>query len=211
MFTFVDLEPRRILVILDVLLDNIRRCIAKLLLHGARHQLDVLRRNGLATVTQHLQNKLGNVTARQRYVLDARADHVAIRDRYHMRHTISSVDDGTSQHFLSVLRQSRGNQRQYRLYTNVETRHVERLKHDLGGVLSILGRIQRWLCQQHIVLFRVASHILKQTALPVLFNVVPVVDNTMRQAIFDLIIESFRARFLTDIKLQIAGVTATCV
>ena len=88
-----------------------------------------------------------DVPTSQWNVLDTRSDDIAFCDRDHVRDTISTIDDRTRQRpLLHVLRRPGRRQRQHGLDRNIQTRHVERLEHDLGRQFPVLGRVERRFC-----------------------------------------------------------------
>ena len=77
-----------------------------------------------------------------------------------MGDTVSRVDDRARQGTLARLpRRPRSGQRQHGLHGNVEAGHVEGLKHNLGSVFTVLGRVQRRLGEQKVVVLRLRPHV----------------------------------------------------
>lgn len=98
---------------------------------------------GLATVTKQALHEVGDVSTGNGYTLNGGTDDVAFRDGDNMGHTVTGVDDSSGQGSVGHFRGRPGcSQRKDGLDGDVETSAVERLEHDLGGVLTVLGGIQ---------------------------------------------------------------------
>ena len=65
------------------------------------------------------------------------------------------------------------------LYSDVQAGDVEGLEHDLSGVLAVLGRVQGWLRQQKVVVFRLAPQVLEDALLHELLHQVPIFHHAM--------------------------------
>lgn len=82
-----------------------------------------------------------------------------------VRDSVTGVDDGTGDSGLLARRvllgEQRGAEGQNGLHGNVQTGNVERLEHNLSGVLAIVGSVERRLSQKEIVLTnakRIGTH-----------------------------------------------------
>ena len=52
------------------------------------------------------------------------------------------------------------------LYGNIQSRNVERLKHNFCSILAVLGCVQRWFCEEKIVVLWLCPQILEDALLP---------------------------------------------
>mmetsp|Transcript_6067 Transcript_6067/g.13267 ORF Transcript_6067/g.13267 Transcript_6067/m.13267 type:complete len:357 (-) Transcript_6067:244-1314(-) len=170
----------RVLVVLLKLLGHVRANVAVLLLDAARNVHGVVGRDGALALAHEQLDEVGDVAAGDRDVLDARADHVAIRHGDDVRDAVASVDHRARQRPLShLLGRPRGAEREDGLHGDVQPLHVERLEHDLGGELAVLRRVHGRLRKEEVVLLRVAAHVAEDAALPVALHRVPVLDDAV--------------------------------
>ena len=170
----------RVLVVLAKLLGHIRTDVAVLFLDALCNVHGVVRGDGRLALAQQQLNVVGDVTAGDRDVLDARADHVAIGHRNNVRHAVAGVHNGARERaLLDLLGGPRGGEGEHSLHCDVEPVHIEGLEHDLRRELAILGRVHRRLRQQKVVLLRVAPKVLVDASLPVALHVVPILDDAV--------------------------------
>jgi len=98
------------------------------------------------TLSHELLDKTGDVTTSNGDVLDATTNDVTISHRDNVGDTITRIDDGSGQSSLcDLFRSPRGSQSENSLHSNVETRDIEGLEHNLCGVLTVLGSVKRRL------------------------------------------------------------------
>ena len=122
------------------LLDDIRAHVAMLL-------LDLLGclegRVGLAAVTEQGLDEVCDVATGDGDRLDRRADDVSFGNGDHMRNTVTRVDDSSGQRAVLHLGGGpRCGKGEDGLHGDIKTGAVEGLEEDLGGVFSVLGRVQ---------------------------------------------------------------------
>mmetsp|Transcript_8825 Transcript_8825/g.17810 ORF Transcript_8825/g.17810 Transcript_8825/m.17810 type:complete len:278 (-) Transcript_8825:231-1064(-) len=178
-----------VVVVLAELLRHVRAHIAVLLLDPFSHLHGVVRRDGGLAFPHKQLDEVGDVAPREGDVLDARADHVTVRDGNNVCHAVTSVDHRAGERALDdLLRGPRRSQSEDRLHGDVQPLDVERLEHDLGRELSILRSVHRRLGQQEVVILRVASKILEDAAVPVSLHVVPVLDDAVADGVVDRVI-----------------------
>jgi hypothetical protein len=88
----VLLQPlARLPVVLGELLDNVGTDVAELLLDRLGRLQRLLGRYAALALLQQALHEVGDVTARDGYVLDAGADHVAVRHRYDVGDAVAAV------------------------------------------------------------------------------------------------------------------------
>ena len=103
---------------------------------------------------------------------------------------------------------------------DVETLNVERLEHDLGGVLSILRRIQWRLGlssrsasnhmiknemtdEEKVMILRLSAKILEDGLFPISLHLIPILDHTMSNRIVDSISLVVRESFVPNEEIEI--------
>lgn len=69
------------------------------------------------------------------------------------------------------------------LHSNVEAGDVEGLKHDLGGILSVLGCVEGRLCEEEVVVLWLCPQVLEDALFPEPFHEVPVLHDTVSDRI----------------------------
>ena len=75
--------------------------------------------------------------------------------------SISRVNNGTSQGTCCILGSPRGGKGEHGLDGNVKARNVECLEHDLGSVLTVLGRVERRFGKQEVVVLGLYAEVLE--------------------------------------------------
>lgn len=84
------------------------------------------------------------------------------------------------------------------LNTNVKTFYIKCLKHDLSDLLTILWLIHWWLSENEIMLFRFASQVAVDGAMPELLNAFPIGDlSVIDNAAFFVFVSLFSG-FVSD-------------
>lgn len=124
--------------------DNIRTHIGILFLDSSGNIHGILRGESIFTsVTQELLNKLSEITAGDRDVLDGGTNDVSISHGDDMGDAITTVDDRASQGPVTDLpRGPACSEGQDGLDGNVESWDVEGLKEDLRGLFPVLWGIE---------------------------------------------------------------------
>ena len=93
-------------------------------------------------------------------VFDAGSDDVALSHGDHVSDAIPGVNDDTSEGPVLCLPPGpAGGEGEDSLDGDVEAGHVETLEHDLGGVLSVLGGVERGLGEKEVVVLRLCSKV----------------------------------------------------
>lgn len=133
-------EPVRLAVVASELLNNIRAYVTMFFLYFLCSLETAV---WLAAVAEKVLYEIRDVSTSDGYALDGGADDVALSDGDNVGHTIAGVDNGAGQGSIGDLGGCPGcGKGKDCLDGNVETGAVERLEHDLGRVLAVLGRIQ---------------------------------------------------------------------
>mmetsp|Transcript_38152 Transcript_38152/g.117863 ORF Transcript_38152/g.117863 Transcript_38152/m.117863 type:complete len:409 (+) Transcript_38152:681-1907(+) len=161
-----------VLLRLLLLLLEVRRDVAQLLLHRA-HDL-LLRRRGerVALAHQQLLHVLGHVAARHVHAHHRVRHRVALVDRHGVRHAVTGVEHNTG-------RAARRVERQHGLDLHVDRLGAEGLEHDARHLLAVLLRVERRLGEQDLVLARLGAQLLVEGVLPHPLHVLPVVDDAV--------------------------------
>ena len=99
-------------------------------------------------------------------------------NRYVVADTISGIknDSGCS---------SGGVQGQHCLYTNVHSRHIKRLKHDLRHLFAVRFWVERCFGEQDGMFFWGDSQFVVKRVVPNLLHVVPVCNDSMLDRVFE--------------------------
>ncbi|KAI3480684.1 hypothetical protein L1887_57163 [Cichorium endivia] len=143
---------------------------------------------GLSALTQKLLDKVGDVATCDGDVLDGRADDVALCDGDDVGDAVARVDDGAGERAVGDLVGGPGcSEREDGLDGDVEALDVERLEHDLCGVLTVLGRIERGLGEHKVVVLWLCTEVLEDALLPEALHVVPVFDETVADGLVHLV------------------------
>ena len=105
-------------------------------------------------------NKACDGPARDRNVFNAGADDVSLRHGDDVGHAVPGVDDDPGEGpVLRLPPGPAGGEGEDSLDGDVEAGHVETLEHDLGGVLSVLGGVERGLGEKEVVVLRLCSKV----------------------------------------------------
>jgi len=191
-------------VVLGKLLCDIRADIAIAFLDALGLLLDLRGRDALVTLTEELEDKASDVVASDGDVLDARADDIALSDGDDVGHTITTVDNSTSESTVVDSLLCPGSSKgKNSLHGDVEAGHVEGLKEDLCKVLTVLRGVEWWLSEEEVVVLRLSTEILEDGLLPVHLHVCPVVDLTVTHRIAQLIGLGCSGRLIANVKVQI--------
>ena len=110
--------------------------------------------------------------------------------------------------FLDTLLRPAGSQREHRLHRNVQAGNVESLEHDLGRVLSVLGRVERRLGEEHVVLLRLAAELVEDAALPEALHGVPVLYEAVANRVVDLVSGRVGGALVADVEVEVFHATA---
>ena len=86
------------------------------------------------------------------------------------------------------------------LYSDIETGHVETLKHNLGGVLSVLRCVEWRLCQQEVVVLGLRTEVLEDALFPEPLHEVPVFHHSVTDGVLGGIAHR-RIRFISDVEV----------
>lgn len=101
-----------------------------------------------------------------------------------MRDAVPTVNNNPCQcTFLDGSRSPTGSKCKHSLNSDVKARNVECLEHNFGRVLSVLWCIERWLCQQEVMVSRFSTKVLEDALLQETLHQVPVLDDTMPNGI----------------------------
>jgi len=204
--TFVQLDALvRLGVKLGELLDHVRADVAVGFLDSLGNLKGLSGRNSSTlTLSHELLNEAGDITTSNGDVLDATTNDVTISHRDDVGDTITRIDDGSGQGSLcDLLGSPRSGQRKNSLHSDVETGYIEGLEHDLCGVLSVLGSVERRLSQKEMVVLRLTAQVLEDALLPELFHVGPVLNLTMLDGIFGGVGFRVSHSFVTDEEVQV--------
>ena len=69
------------------------------------------------------------------------------------------------------------------LHCDVEARHIEGLKHNLGSVFSVLRSVERGLGEQKEMILWLCSEVLEDTLLPESLHQVPVLNDAVTNGV----------------------------
>jgi len=174
-----------ICVILFELLGEIRADVSVVFLDALCDLEGLSGRNLLLSSFSHqVQHKVCHISSGDRNVLDATSDDISLRDGDDVSNTITGIDDGTGESsFLGLFGGPGGSESKDGLNGNVKTGDVESLKHDLSGVFTILGGIERRLSQEKVMIFGLTTEVFEDALLPELFHGGPIIDLTVSDGI----------------------------
>ena len=167
---FSELSGIESLVELSELIDNIGfGNIGVVFLDMFGDLEDFFWRDIFVSILEHLHVEVGDVSAREREMLDARAYDIPICNGDDMSDSVSAVDHSAGQLKVSLivlilrigLHMGAADHRQNCLHSDIQSRHVESLEKYLSHFLTILRRIHRRLCQKKHVLFRLTIHVVE--------------------------------------------------
>ncbi len=149
MFSLVALKVLvRILIILAELPNDILADVAVRLFDFTCHPQLVFwwHSRHLSTFSHEIEHKLGNIATGDGDVLDGAANNIPLRTGNDVGDTIARVDDRPSERAVGdTVGCPGGGKGKDSLDGDVEALDVERFKEDLGGLLSVLWRVQRRL------------------------------------------------------------------
>merc|ERR1719242_1469983 len=176
-----------------------RHFLLKIDRHIAHPFLDVphnllLRGGGerVPSLRQDLHQILRHIAPGQVQPLNGVRQRIPFVDRHRVAHAISGVQHNSGG-------TARGVQRQHRLDRHVHRRHVEGFEHDLRHLLPVRLRVQRRLGQQHRVLLGLHAQLVVKRVVPDLLHVIPAVDNSVLDRIFQAQNASLRLRLVADV------------
>uniref|UniRef100_A0A1I8GGM3 ANK_REP_REGION domain-containing protein n=1 Tax=Macrostomum lignano TaxID=282301 RepID=A0A1I8GGM3_9PLAT len=191
-------------VVLVELLRDVRAHVAVALLDGLGGVHAHVRRDAHLAFAQQLLNEESDVAAGDGDMLNAAADDVAVGHRDDVGDTVAGVYDNPGEGSLALRPGGpAGGQGQHRLHSDVQSRDVERLEHDLGGVLPVLRGVQWWLSQQEVVIFRLGAQVLEDGLLVEALHQVPVVHLAVPDRPLGGVAAGHRQRLVADVEIQI--------
>lgn len=198
-----------LLIVLGVFLDDVGADVGVHLLHATSEVERLIRGHGLATGAELLHDEVGDGTTGEGDVLDARADYVTGDDGNDVSDTITGVNDSTSDFrggTAGFAGEHGGTESKHSLDSDVETRDVESLEHDLSSVLSVFGRVEWGFGHEEVVLLRIAAEVLINTTLKILLHVIPVRHNTFSDRIINVIVGTLDSSINTDKEVEILSI-----
>jgi hypothetical protein len=137
----------RLRIVLPELFNDILTNITEILLNLSGNLELVLRRHRrhLPTFSHEIQDKLGDITSRNRDMLDRASDNVALRAGDNVGNAVPGVDDGSGQRTIrDSVGTPRSSEGQNGLHGDVKPLDVERLEKYLCRLLSVFRRVQGW-------------------------------------------------------------------
>ena len=165
---------------------------------------------GTFAVPHQLLDERGDGAPSKGDGLDAATNNVTLSDGDDVSNTSTRVNNGTGKGSVGNLRGSpRGSNSKDSLNGNVQPRDVEGLEHNLSGVLTVLGGVERRLGQQDVVVLRLTTEVFEETVLPKLFHLSPAPHLTLINGVVLLIASGSLSSLVTNEEVQIGDVGVT--
>mmetsp|Transcript_20902 Transcript_20902/g.23640 ORF Transcript_20902/g.23640 Transcript_20902/m.23640 type:complete len:243 (+) Transcript_20902:681-1409(+) len=162
----------------------------------------------LSSISQRIQNKVGNISTCKRDMLDATSDDISIYNRNDMGNTVARINNSSRQ-ALSMWRVSGvcggGIKGQYGLHCNVHSLNIEGLKENFRHLFTILGSIHGRFRQQEVMFIWFYSQIIEDTSMPELFHTFPIVNDTTPDGIAQIVSGVIPQCFVANIKIEIGA------
>uniref|UniRef100_A0A8W7PQJ3 Uncharacterized protein n=1 Tax=Anopheles coluzzii TaxID=1518534 RepID=A0A8W7PQJ3_ANOCL len=143
---------------------------------------------------QDLHQVVGKIATGQIQTQDGVGQSITFVDRDSVRHTVTRVQHNTGG-------TTGGVQGQHGLDGDVHGWRVERLKHDLGHLLTVSLRVQRGLGQQDWVLLWGDTQLVVEGVVPDLLHIIPVGDDTVLDRVLQGEDTTLALGLITDVRV----------
>jgi hypothetical protein len=151
----------------------------------------------VTSLSQDLHQVVSQIATSQIKTKDGVRESITLIDRHSVRNTVTRIENDTSGTSRSV-------QREHSLDSNVHSRGVEGLEHDLSHLLSVSLWVERSLSEENRVFLRSNTKFIVESVMPDLLHVVPVGNDTVLNRVFQGKDTSLGLSLVSDVGVLLA-------
>ena len=145
---------------------------------------------GVTPLHQVLDQEVSQVTTGKIKTKNRVRERETLVDGHSVRNTITRIEHDTSS-------TTRGVEREHSLNSNVESRGIESLEHDLSHLFTIRFGVKGSLGEKDGMLFWSNAELIVEGVMPYFFHIVPIGDDTMFDGVLQSKNTSLRLGFIS--------------